>query len=118
MVEDEEVEDEIDQADTFNERIHRAMVDVTSAIETKRSAHGIATSPPAVEAHAAVDSSTVVASTFFEPAVIPVTTVAASVPSTEAADIPVIFATVTSAPPGITVGSTLGVSNRDILRLL
>ena len=106
LVEDEEVEDEIDQADTFNERVHRAMIDVTSAIETKRAAHSIATSPPAVESHVAVATSTAVTSATFEASVIPVTTVAASIPSTEAADIPVTSATVTSAPSGITMGST------------
>ena len=77
LVEDEEVEDEIDQADTFNERVHRAMIDVTSAIETKRAAHSIATSPPAVESHVAVATSTAVTSATFEPSVIPATTVAA-----------------------------------------
>ena len=106
LVEDEEVEDEIDQADTFNERVQRAMIDVTSVIETKRAAHSIATSPPAVESHVAVATSTVVTSATFEASVIPVTTVAASIPSTEAADILVTSATVTSAPSGITMGST------------
>ena len=106
LVEDEEVEDEVDQADTFNERVHRAMIDVTSAIETKRAAHSIATSPPVVESHVAVATSTVVTGATFEASVIPVTTVAASIPSTEAADILVTSATVTSAPSGITMGST------------
>ena len=106
LVEDEEVDDEIDQADTFNERVHRAMIDITSAIETKRAAHGIATSPPAGESHVADATSTAVTSATFEASVIPVTTVAASIPSIEAADIPVISATVTSALSGITTGST------------
>ena len=66
LVEDEEVEDEIDQADTFNERVHRAMIDITSAIETKRAAHGIATSPPAGESHVAVATSTAVTSATFD----------------------------------------------------
>ena len=35
LIGDQEVEDEIDQADTFNERLHRAIIDATSAIETK-----------------------------------------------------------------------------------
>ena len=29
------MEDKIDQADTFNERVHRAIIDATGAIETK-----------------------------------------------------------------------------------
>ena len=58
LVEDEEVENEIDQADTFNQRMHRAIIDVTSAIETKRSAHGMAINPPAVESDIIVATST------------------------------------------------------------
>ena len=106
LVEDEEVEDEIDQVDTFNERVHRVMIDVTSAIEMKRAAHSIATSPPAVESHIAVATSTAVTSATFEESVIPVSTAAASIPSIEAGDISVTSATVTSAPSGITMGST------------
>ena len=105
LVEDGEVDDEIEQADTFNERMHRAIIDVTSTIETKRSAH-IVISPPTVESPVTAATSIVVTSAPTEASVFPVTTAAISIPSTEAVDIPVTSATVTSAPPSITVSST------------
>ena len=36
---DKEIENEIEQADIFNERVHRAISDVSSAIETNRPSH-------------------------------------------------------------------------------
>ena len=48
------MEDEIDQADIFNERVHRAIIDATSAIETKRSENDTVPTPVTVKPTTAV----------------------------------------------------------------
>ena len=39
LVGDEEIENEIEQADIFKEKVHRAIIDVSSAIETNGPSH-------------------------------------------------------------------------------
>ena len=103
LIGDQEVEDEIDQADTFNERVHRAIIDATSAIETKSVLDAVP-SPPTVEPQLIAATSTVVTSAPAEVSSLPVTTAAATIPSTEASDIPVTSATVTSTPIILSTG--------------
>ena len=79
----------------FNERMHRAINDVTSTIETKRSAHTTVTSPPVVESDVTATISIEITSVLIKASTLPVTTVATSVLSTEAVDTPVTSAIVT-----------------------
>ena len=123
LIRDKELEDEINQADTFNEKVHRAIINAISAIEMKPVLNTVP-SLLTVEPQLIAATSTVVTSAPAE-ASLPVTTAAATVPSTEASDIPVTSAavtstliilsarlsgsllaspTVTSVPPNITVG--------------
>ena len=80
---------------TFNERMHRAINDVTNSIETKRSAYTTVTSPPVVESDVTATISIEVTSFLIKASTLPVTTAATSELSTEAADIPVTSAIVT-----------------------
>ena len=80
---------------TFNERMHRAINDVTSTIETKRSAHTTVTSPLVVESDVTATISIEVTSILIKASTLPVTTTPTSVLSTEAVDIPVTSAIVT-----------------------
>ena len=80
---------------TFNERMHRAINDVTSTIETKRSAHTTVTRALVVESDVTATISIEVTSILIKVSTLPVTTAATSVLSTEAVDIPVISAIVT-----------------------
>ena len=106
LVEDGEVEDEIDQADIFNERVQRAIIDATSAIDTKRSEHDTVPTPFIVESSAtAAATSTVVTSTPAGAPSLSVTTATISVPATEVSDISLTTTSVTSTP--ITLSSVL-----------
>ena len=105
LVGDEEVENEIEQADIFKERVHRAIIDVTSAIETSRPTHD--STLHTVEPHVAAATSPVVTSPPPEASGPPVTTVSVSVPSTEASDIPVTSTTVSSTPVTLLTSSSL-----------
>lgn len=85
MVGDDEVEDELDQADTFNEGVHRAIIDVVSAIELRRSIRDPIRHT--VEPHATAATSTVVTRAPVEVFSLPSTTVPASIPSRHSCNI-------------------------------
>ena len=97
----------MEDKDIFNERVQRAIIDSTSAIEMKRSVPNAVPSLLAVELHVTTTTSTVVTSPA-EVLALPVTTAATSVPFTEASDIPVTSAAVTSTPITLYTGPSGG----------
>ena len=99
LVDDEEVENEIEQADTFRERIHRAIIDSIRALETKTVTRtAVITSPPMREVP---DPSTSIASTTTVASTTVIDTTSATATSTttvsgDSTSVPVSLPTVVS----------------------